>query len=147
MTIVHGDPIHGALIAGTAGAIFNPEADRVIARVKGKELLGGATYTAYTGASLSMHVAGFVPGWLTPDLLWVGFHYCFVQLGCKIVFGQIPENNAKALEFDLKLGFKEMVRIPDVFPDCGLVVVAMRREECRWLEYKPRRIKEHTDGR
>ena len=79
-------------------------------------------------------------------MLWVSFNYTFIQLGCKVLFGQVPETNSKALEFDLKIGFKEITRIDDVFPDGGLILLAMRREECRWLKLKPRSLKEPVNG-
>jgi RimJ/RimL family protein N-acetyltransferase len=141
------DRLHGYQIAQRAGVQFNPECDRVISYSRDGVLLGGALFSNYTGASIQMHVASFDPRWLTRDALWVVFHYCFEQLGCKVVFGQVPETNSKALEFDMKLGFKEIARVDDVFPDGGLVVVAMRRKDCRWLKLKPRQLKEPAHGR
>jgi hypothetical protein len=136
----------GYKIAKAAGVQYNPACDVVISREKNGELLGGVIFTGYTGASVHIHVGAFDPKWINPDMLWVTFHYPFIQLGCKVLFGQIPETNSKALEFDLKLGFKIVTRVDDVFPDGGLILVAMRREECRWLKLKPRRLKEPSYG-
>jgi RimJ/RimL family protein N-acetyltransferase len=77
-------------------------------------------------------------------MIWVCFNYPFVQLGCSKLFGQVPASNRKALEFDLKLGFIEEARVKDVFPDGDLIVIAMKREDCRWLKLKPRSLKEHV---
>src|SRR5690606_5638427 len=114
------DPEDGHAIATAAGCTFNPAVDQVIARVEdlgeGAELLGGVIYQNYTGSSIACHVAGFVDHWINRDLLWVCFDYPFNQLGCKYIFGQVPSYNSKALDFDTKLGFKEVTRIPDVFP-------------------------------
>lgn len=128
---------HGYEIAKGAGCSFNPAVDTVISRERDGRLLGGVIYQNYTGASIGMHVASFEDGWMNRELLWVCFHYPLVQLGCSSVLGTVPASNTKALEFDKKLGFKEVARVPAVFPDGDLVIVAMRREECRWLNLKP----------
>lgn len=88
-----------------------------------------------------MHVAGFRADWVNRDMLWVGFDYPFNQLGCKKIFGQVAESNRKALEFDLKLGFKIVTKLDDVFPDGGCFVLSLAREDCRWLKLKPRGLK------
>lgn len=132
---------HGYRIANAAGCIFNPACDQVISITSQGKLLGGNVLTGYTGASIHMHTAGFVPRWATRDFLWVAFDYPFNQLGCKKVFGQVPEYNKQALEIDLKLGFKVVARIEDVFPDGACLVLALAREDCRWLNLKPRSLK------
>ena len=137
---------HGYRVAEAAGVQYNPACDVVISRSKNNQLLGGAIFTSYTGASIHVHIAGFHPRWINNDMLWVSFNYTFIQLGCKVLFGQVPVTNSKALEFDLKIGFKEITRIDDVFPDGGLILLAMRREECRWLKLKPRSLKEPANG-
>lgn len=135
--IVFGGHEHGRRISERAGTIYNPAADQVIARVEDGELIGGVTYTGYTGASIHMHMAGFKEGWANRMMLWVGFDYPFNQLGCNKVFGQVPESNASALEIDLKLGFKIEAKIEGVFPDGACYVLALAREDCRWLKMKP----------
>lgn len=140
--IVFNDHSHGYAIAARAGAVFNPAVDTCIATVRDGQIAGGQIYSDYTGVSLTMHVAGFDPMWISIDMLWVSFHYPFIQLGCKKIFGQVPEDNIKALEFDLKLGFKEEARIRDVFPSGDLILLSMRREDCKWLKIKPRSLKE-----
>lgn len=129
---------HGYRIAKAAGCTFNPEVDQVISVTSQGKLLGGNIFTGYTGASIQTHTAGFVPGWANRDFLWAIFDYPFNQLGCKKVFGQVPEYNTRALEIDMKLGFKIVARIEDVFPDGACLVLELAREDCRWLNLKPR---------
>lgn len=138
--IVFGNIDHGRAIASASGTVFNPEVDQVIARVENGQLLGGVTYQGYTGASIQMHMAGFDDNWANRDMLWVAFDYPFNQLGCKKVFGQVPESNTRALEIDLKLGFKIVAKVEDVFPDGACYVLALAREDCRWLKLKPRSL-------
>jgi RimJ/RimL family protein N-acetyltransferase len=136
--IVFGNKLHGQRIAAASGTTFNPATDPCISRVEGGELYGGVTYQGYTGASIQMHMAGFAPKWANRDFMWVVFDYPFNQLNCRKVFGQVPETNTKALEIDLKLGFKIVAKIEDVFPDGACYVLALAREDCRWLNLKPR---------
>lgn len=140
--IVFDNHSHAHLIALSSGAIFNPAADRCISREENGLLLGGTLLSGYTGkgGSISVHIAGFTPTWMTRDLIWVTFDYIFNQLGCAKLFGQVPASNQKALEFDLKMGYKVEHVIEGVFPDGDLYLVAMRREGCRWLKLKPRGI-------
>lgn len=133
------NPAHGFAIAEGAGVAFNPAVDQVIANVRNGRLAGGVIYNGYTGASINLHTYGSDPKWASRDMLWITFHYPFEQLGCRKMFGQVPANNAHALDFDLKLGFKIEARIKDVFPDEDLIVVSMVREDCRWLKIKPSR--------
>lgn len=141
--IAFNRPQDGHSIAAQAGVMFNPVADTCIARLyDDARLRGGVIYNGYTGSSINMHVASFEPTWICIDLIWVSFHYPFIQMKCRKVFGQVRANNRAALEFDRKLGFKEETRISDVFPDGDLIILSMRREDCRWLKLRPRNLKE-----
>jgi RimJ/RimL family protein N-acetyltransferase len=140
VTIHINDFYHGNRIARAAGVVLNYDGDVVISHSRNGELTGGMLYNNYTGSSINIHIAGFDPRWGDRDLVWVGFDYPFNQLGCTKVFGQVPASNKQALEFDLKLGFKIETVIRDVFPDGDLYVVSMSKDDCRWLNLKPRNI-------
>lgn len=137
--IVVDDLMCANQIAAAVSCVYAPTHDHCIARVKDGRLLGGVIYQGYTGASVEIHVAGFDPHWLSRDILWAAFGYAFIQLGCLKVIGRVQATNERALEFDLKLGFKEEARISDVYPDGDLLILTMRREDCRWLNLPPRR--------
>lgn len=144
--IKFNQPEDGYAIAKKAGCIFNPKCDQVIARYLKGNLAGGVLYQGHTGASIQMHVAGFAPHWLSRDMLWMVFHYPFVQLGVKKVFGQVGVHNTKALEFDRKLGFKEEVRIADVYPEGDMALMSMYKEDCKWLEIEPHGHEDASNG-
>jgi RimJ/RimL family protein N-acetyltransferase len=102
------------------------------------ELLGGVVIYDFTGRAVSMHVAGFAPNWINKDLLWISFHYPFVQLGCDSIFCQIKSSNERAIKFVKKVGFEPEVVIRDVFPGgVDLVVLRMYARTCRWLGIRP----------
>lgn len=99
-------------------------------------LVAGVVLDAYVAqARCTMHVAG-EGHWLNREFLWFCFHYAFEQMGCKVVIGLVRADNAPALRFDLHLGFEEVARIPNGSGDCDLVVLAMQRDGCRWLNIK-----------
>lgn len=140
--ILTGVEWHGHAIAGAAGASFDPLKNTVIARVEDDQLYGGVVYYDYTGKSVGMHTAGFRPGWISRDLLWMCFHYPFEQLGVTKVLGEVISSNAKALALDKHLGFKVEAVISDVFPDGDAVIMGMYKADCRWLAIKPTLVRE-----
>lgn len=59
--------------------------------------------------------------------------HIFDVCGKKRMFGLVPENNARALRLDEKIGFREVARVPDAIEDgVGYVVMRLDRDECRW---------------
>lgn len=145
--ICFGNHEHGQEIAAAAGGVYNPYGDIVISRTGANgRLLGGVLFSDYNKKSISIHIAGLAPNWINTDLIWVTFDYPFNQLGVDTIFGPVPSSNIKALEFDLRMGFKEIARIPEVFPDGDLIVLRMRREECKWLNLKPRYLRSNCVG-
>jgi len=136
--IAAGNHGHAYQIAKAAGCVFNPAVNHVISRTSQGNLAGGIIFQDYNIASVSIHAAGFEPRWLNNNMLWIAFNYPFEQLGVKKLVATVSSRNQRALDFNRKLGFKEEARISDIFPDADLVVLAMRREDCRWLKLKPR---------
>lgn len=137
--IAVNEPEWGPQIAEVAATIYNPAVDINICTLVDETLQGGVIFSDYTGESIHAHIAGLHRHWLTHDLLWMMFHYPFNQLGVKRIFGQVPENNLKALEFDLKLGFTPVVRLEGVYPgNVACIIMRMERDDCRFLQLKPR---------
>jgi RimJ/RimL family protein N-acetyltransferase len=134
--IVFGNVEHGDRIAEAAGTTFNWGVDPVISRVTPQgELMGGVLLSYWTGfnGSVSMHTAGFHPRWVNRVMLWVCFDYPFNQLRVRKIFGQVPEDNDKALRFNEHLGFKVEGKISDVYPDGDMILMSMYRADCRFL--------------
>lgn len=137
MSFRFNNSVDGMAIAAKAGAIFNAASDMCVARIEKGELYGGVIFTAYTGTSICLHMAGFKPRWANRNMLWVAFHYPFEQLGCKKVFGQVGAHRTEVLKIDLQLGFKIETTIKDVYNEGDMVVLSMYKEDCRWLKIKP----------
>jgi len=137
--VAFNDPADGAAIAERAGTAFNPHRDISICRIRDELRLGGVIFSHFTGESISMHSASWDPHWINRDMLWVTFDYPFNQLGVQRIFGQVPEDNRHAQEFNTKVGFKEVARIEGVFRGpLACVVMCLERQDCRFLNVQPR---------
>jgi hypothetical protein len=137
-----GDPKHGVRIAHAAGVGYDLEFDRVISRLTGDgKLAGGFVFTNYTKVAIQMHMAGFVPGWCSPELLVLAFDYPFNRLKVQRVIGTVPSTNLKALDQDLRVGWKEIARIEGAVEGGDMVVLSMSREQCKWLRFVDRYVR------
>lgn len=139
--LVFNEPADGEAIAQYAGTSFNPKSCISICRHVGDARYGGVIFSHYTGESIAIHSAGWHPRWINRDMLFVTFDYPFNQLGVKRIFGQVPEDNLHAQEFNVNLGFKYVARVEGVFKhNIACMVMCMERDECRFLTLKPRGI-------
>ena len=139
--ILVNDLTCGKAIAKVAGTDYNPEVNVNFCRVRDGLRLGGVVFSGYTHESIGIHSASWRPRWLNRDLLFMTFDYPFNQLGVKRIFGQVPEDNERAIEFNANVGFRIVARIEDVFPGgVACLVMRMDREDCRWLRVKPRNV-------
>ena len=126
---------HMDMLEQMMGIVYNPRADVCISRThEDGRLLGGVIFTDYLIASIQIHVASFTPRWINRQMLWYTFAYPFLQLQVQTLFGQVNSENHAALEFDKHLGFREVTRIDGIYPSGQLVLMAMTRDECRFLK-------------
>jgi RimJ/RimL family protein N-acetyltransferase len=132
---------HGHRIMDECQGTFTPGLDVCIGREKDGELLGGVVYTGHTGASCQMHQWGSTPKWINIDMLWVAFHYPFMQLDYRCILGLVRAKNEATIRENLKHGFKEVARVKYVYPGDDLVLMQLLKEDCRWLKLKPRELK------
>lgn len=136
--IKFGDQAHARHIATAAGVFFNPDCDVCISREEGGRFLGGVLLQNFEQVSIWVTVAGN-GNWLSRDLLWVVFHYAFIQLGCRAVFAKILKSNQTSIAFCQKIGFSQVEPIADVFPE-DVVILKLLRADCRWLRLTPRAL-------
>lgn len=101
----------------------------------GMRLKGVVGFDGYNGASVMMHVYG-EGNWISRDLLKVAFDYPFNHLNCNMVLGLVPSGNEQALKMNRHLGFKVETVLEGAHPDGALILMVMRREECRWLKMR-----------
>lgn len=110
------------------------------------EIQGGFVVTDYIrDQSAFVSAAGVGPGWCTRKLLWMLFEYTFHQLNVKKLFALIRSDNYRAIEQDLRAGWKIETTIRDVYPG-GIhgVLLYMVEADCPWLKRKPKTCQVNT---
>ena len=91
-------------------------------------------YTAFIGKTCQMHMVNLKGGYTPKDLLFGAFDYPFNFLGLEKAFGIVNSLNTKAMEYDKKLGFREVMRFEGMHCDGGdMVVFEMNKSDCRWI--------------
>jgi len=107
-----------------------------IRQEKDGNLVAVIGYCGFLPKSCVMHVAAIDDNWISKDLLWATFDYPFNKLGVSVILATVSSNNKEALKLDRHLGFVDKAYIQDAHIDGDLVILAMRRENCRWLDIK-----------
>ena len=98
------------------------------------ELIGGFVIDNYVRkARVSIHAAGVRGKWVTRELLRVVFRYIFVQLGCKVIINTVNVDNELSMRGTAKLGFTEVLRVPNGAGSCDLAIFVMQKSDCKWL--------------
>lgn len=113
-----------------------PSADaQYIGWVAEGKLVIAVGFTGFLGKVCQIHIA-FAPGWhFSPKaMLREVFRYAFHTAGREMLLGIVNSKNERAMRFDLHLGFREIHRLPGMHEEGGdLVVLAMKKSECRYL--------------
>lgn len=100
---------------------------------------GMVGFDGWTPSAVWLHVAVDKPG-ACRGLLWAAFDYAFRQCGKQLALANIPACNADALALAERLGFSEVARLQGAWDGTvDLVLLQMRREDCRWLSASTRR--------
>lgn len=114
---------------------FSPYATFIGQEING-EVKAVVAFDNILDRSCMMHTAAIVPNWISKDLLWACFDYPFNILKVKVILASVASTNEEALKLDRHLGFVDKAYIEDAHIDGDLVILAMRRENCRWLDIK-----------
>ena len=114
---------------------FSPYATFIGQEIDG-EVKAVVAFDNILDKSCQMHTAAIVPNWISKDLLWACFDYPFNILKVKVIIATVASTNKEALKLDRHLGFVDKAYIEDAHIDGDLVILAMRRENCRWLDIK-----------
>ena len=122
-------------ITGVLGMQFSLYATFIGQEIDG-EVKAVVAFDNILDKSCEMHTASIVPNWISKDLLWACFDYPFNILKVKVILASVASTNKEALRLDRHLGFVDKAYIEDAHIDGDLVILAMRRENCRWLDIK-----------
>src|SRR6185436_17806200 len=99
-------------------------------------ILGGFALVGYTGAAMTMHMAGRDKSWFSRDLAALTFGYGFHQLGCKKLLAPVKSTNHQLVMLVRRGGWKFDTVLRDVYPDADMIVFSMTRDECPWLRHR-----------
>ena len=122
-------------ITGVLGMQFSPYATFIGQEIDG-EVKAVVAFDNILDKSCEMHTAAIVPNWISKDLLWACFDYPFNILKVKVILATVASTNTEALKLDRHLGFVDKAYIENAHIDGDLVILAMRVEDCRWLDIK-----------
>jgi RimJ/RimL family protein N-acetyltransferase len=122
-------------ITGVLGMQFSPYATFIGQEIDG-QVKAVVAFDNILDKSCMMHTAAIVPNWISKDLLWACFDYPFNILKVKVILASVASTNTEALRLDRHLGFVDKAYIEDAHIDGDLIILAMRRENCRWLDIK-----------
>lgn len=96
-------------------------------------ILGMVGYDGWTENAVQAHMAVETPiAWRA--LTGPAFAYPFLEAGKSVILAIIPASNARSVKLARRFGFRETYRVRDGWAvGEDLVLLEMRREECRWL--------------
>jgi len=117
-----------------AGKFEYPQNTACIGQEKDGKLIAVVGYNSFLPNSCQIHVASTDVYWLNKELLFAIFDYPFNKLKVKVIIAPICKDNHKSLNLCRKLGFEQVADIPYGHPEGDLVVVAMKRNQCKWLQ-------------
>jgi RimJ/RimL family protein N-acetyltransferase len=73
---------------------------------------------------------------MSRKLLWASFDYPFNKLEKKVIVTALDANNQKAVRLNRHLGFNIEAVIKDAHENGDLMIMTMRKENCRFLKTK-----------
>ena len=139
--VVAAPPETWGFLVERVGVTPTPSARAIAVIDEPGRIRGMVLYDGWTENSVEAHMAVTAPAaWRA--LLVPAFAYPFVQSGRGVLVGRIRESNVASLRMAMHLGFEVFARVRDgarVGED--LVLVQMRREDCRWLEPAARGVR------
>lgn len=114
------------------GCLFVPDIKRhKVMEVEDVAIAVG--YNNFNGKLCSMHAVIQDPSFVSRPIIREIFEFPFVTCGREHVIAPVESGNKEALDFDKRLGFKELYRFPDGAVEGDLVILGMSKKECRWI--------------
>lgn len=102
------------------------------------EVLMVVGFNSFIGKTCQIHVAMLNGFHSTPrEVLRVAFSHAFDEFKVEKLIGIVNSKNERAMNYDFRLGFKEMFRMPGMHDHGGdIVMLVMTRGDCRYLQQK-----------
>lgn len=113
--------------------VFDPGA-RAIGLEGGEGLRAVSVFERFTEGDCHIHIATTNTGVaMSLAFICASFIFPFVQLRQRRLTGLVRASNARALRFDLKLGFQIEGRLRETHDGDDTFVLGMLRRECRFI--------------
>lgn len=90
-------------------------------------------YNAFNGRTCAMHAVIQKPEYVTPGVVREVFEFPFYHCGVEHLIAPVEASNIDALDFDKRLGFKEICRFKEGATVGDLILLGMSKSECRWI--------------
>jgi hypothetical protein len=132
-------PGAGEWVMSRVQGYFTPGHDHSFTTHRDGEILGGFVLCDYFGNSITVHMAGEDKFWCSRDLLWFVFDYGFNHCKCNKMLAPVRSDNTVALALDTRAGWQVEAVLKDIYaPGTHMVVLAMTKDACPWLNHQPR---------
>lgn len=116
------------------GVMFIPETSRHDV-VRKQDVIAAVGYCSFIGKTCNIHVSVQKPEMVTRQMIREAFEFPFQRCGIEQLIGIVDANNESALNFDLRLGFREVLRFPEAAKSGkDLIILTMAKKDCRWLK-------------
>jgi RimJ/RimL family protein N-acetyltransferase len=96
-------------------------------------LVAGVVLENYNGANANAHLAGVGKHWMNRTMLLTFFRYAFGHLGLKRLTALVDADNTTAIQLNTHFGFTIEHTIRDGSANGDVVMMGLRREDCRYL--------------
>jgi hypothetical protein len=143
------DPGAGEWVMLRVKGYFMPGVDHSFTTHRDGKIIGGFALCQYLGNSITVHMAGEDKHWCSRDLLWLVFHYAFVQIGCYKVLAPLRSDQSSVIAMDTRAGWNLEAVVHDAYEKgVHLIILGMTRDSCPWLRdgYVPKFL-QHANER
>lgn len=128
---------HWPIVQENLHAVLCEDTKGIVATTELGVILGAAVFDNWTRTAVGIHI------WVaSPLVIRHGFlneicDYVFNTCDRKMMVGQTPANNQKAVKFNCHVGMKEVFRVKDGFDEgVDYIITRMDKKDCRWLNGK-----------
>ena len=101
---------------------------------RGGQIVMGAMFNGYNGASIQMHLAVLPGHGMARQWVWAMMDYAFCQAKVRRITGLIAEKNERSKRFAEHLGARCEGILKDALPDGNLMVYGLLKNDAKkWL--------------
>jgi len=102
--------------------------------LKNGEIIGSVIYHRFRWPDIEIGIETTDPAWCNRRILKEIFEYPLSTLNCKRVTATTDPSIPEVCQFLKRLGFVEEGRLRDALPHGDLLILGIKRDECRWVK-------------